>query len=326
MDSTEKIPTRLIVLCIFLAAGIFLLDLSIPLGVAGGVPYIILVLASLWSPGHQYTLVMAITGSLLTILGFFFSPSGGEMWMVIFNRILALFAIWITAILSLRYKQVETARKFSRKLVESQENERKRIAAELHDSLGHNLLVIKNEIHRYVKSISENNEDIEPLKFASSIADEALNEIREIAYNLRPPLLDKLGLKNAILSDIKKIFNASEIAIHTEIDVENVKISPEIEINILRIIQEGTNNILKYSSASKASIKLKKIKEKIYLEISDNGKGFPNNSEKKQNALFKGLGLKGIEERTKMLGGSFQVDTKSGEYTVLKVVIPFIPK
>jgi hypothetical protein len=97
---------KLLLLCAFAAAGIFLLDISIPLGVAGGVPYIILVLFSLWSPRRSFTINMAITGSVLTLLGLFLSPPGGIPWMVYTNRGLALFAIWITAILAMQHKKM----------------------------------------------------------------------------------------------------------------------------------------------------------------------------------------------------------------------------
>ncbi len=97
---------RVILLCLTLAAMIFAIDSSIPLGVAGGVPYILIVLVSLWSPREKMPLYMAIIGSILTIIGFYCSPPGGELWKVLFNRILALFAIWTTAILSLQRKKI----------------------------------------------------------------------------------------------------------------------------------------------------------------------------------------------------------------------------
>jgi PAS domain S-box-containing protein len=96
--------TRLVALSILLAVGVFALDLSLPLGVAGGVPYVALVLVSLWFPQRKYTLVAAAAGSILTLLGFALSPSGGVLWMVIFNRGLALSVIWVTAILGLQLK------------------------------------------------------------------------------------------------------------------------------------------------------------------------------------------------------------------------------
>ncbi len=101
-----KSDTNVIIVCLFLSVVIFAIDLSIPLGVAGGVPYIAVVLVSLWSEKKRLTIMAAVIGSILTLLGFYYSPSGGEMWKVIFNRALALFAIWTTAVLSLQRRKI----------------------------------------------------------------------------------------------------------------------------------------------------------------------------------------------------------------------------
>ena len=90
--------------CSALAFGIFGLDLITPLGVAGGVPYILVVLVAMWSPTKKLPISAAICGTVLTILGFFMSPEGGEAWKVLGNRGLALFAIWTVAILSLKQR------------------------------------------------------------------------------------------------------------------------------------------------------------------------------------------------------------------------------
>lgn len=95
---------RLGVLCTLLMISVFSLDLLISLGVAGGVPYIVVVLVALWSTNSKLVVYLAILCSILTILGFYFSPPGGELWKVIFNRSLALFAIWVTAILALKWR------------------------------------------------------------------------------------------------------------------------------------------------------------------------------------------------------------------------------
>tara|TARA_B100000315_G_scaffold97080_1_gene89258 strand:- start:352 stop:897 length:546 start_codon:yes stop_codon:yes gene_type:complete len=86
---------------------ILLVDLAIPLGVAGGVPYIAAVLLSLWVPHKRFTILVSIICSMLTIAGFFWSPTGGEMWKVISNRGLALFAIWVTAFLALQRRMLD---------------------------------------------------------------------------------------------------------------------------------------------------------------------------------------------------------------------------
>ncbi len=107
-------PVGLFFICGFLAAIILLVDLSTPLGVAGGVPYIAVVLFSLKSPQNRFTILVAIICSILTAVGFVASPEGGEMWKVVLNRALALFAIWVTASLAL----IQRTR--DRELVEAQ--------------------------------------------------------------------------------------------------------------------------------------------------------------------------------------------------------------
>ena len=93
-------------ICLILLIVVFIMDSLIPLGVAGGVPYILVVLVALWSTNRRLPLYMAIAGSILTIVGYYSSPAGGEMWKVLFNRALALFAIWTTAVLSLQRNKI----------------------------------------------------------------------------------------------------------------------------------------------------------------------------------------------------------------------------
>ncbi len=96
--------------CILVTLTVLMLDLVIPLGVAMGVPYILVVLISLWSPGKRFTVTVAVICSILTISAFFYKPPVPEMWKAVFNRILALSAIWVTAILGLQRKTAEDKR------------------------------------------------------------------------------------------------------------------------------------------------------------------------------------------------------------------------
>jgi len=108
--------------CAFMALIIFITDLNLPLGIAGGVPYVAVILWGLWLPGKKYILVCAIGCSILTILGFYFSPPGGEIWMVVINRIFALFAIWITVLLCLEEKKHKTKLFKAKKDLETRSN------------------------------------------------------------------------------------------------------------------------------------------------------------------------------------------------------------
>jgi len=118
-DGDIKTNYRLLGVSMVLAGALFFMDISIPLGVAGGVPYVTLFLISLWSPTRFFIVSMGILGTTLTMAGYFASPAGGEMWMVITNRFLAVSAIWVAAILTLYHKEselkaIETARSLSK--------------------------------------------------------------------------------------------------------------------------------------------------------------------------------------------------------------------
>ena len=103
----KRLDKKIIALCLMLALVIFVVDSLLPLGVAGGVPYILVVLVALWSPREKLPVFLAVLVSILTLAGYLTSPSGGEIWKVLFNRFLALFAIWTTAILSVQRETMQ---------------------------------------------------------------------------------------------------------------------------------------------------------------------------------------------------------------------------
>ena len=107
-ENNNKIIMPLIS-ALLLSLVIFTIDLQLPLGVAGGVPYVAVVLVSLWFRNYKYVIALAVLCSILTLMGFYFSPEGGELWKVMTNRALALFAIWVTALLAIKWKKtIET--------------------------------------------------------------------------------------------------------------------------------------------------------------------------------------------------------------------------
>jgi len=106
INGDEPTEIKIYIISAILIATIFIIDLQIPLGVAGAVPYVFVILVTLWSqkPNIRLVISLAVVCTFLTLLGFYFSPSGGEIWKIIFNRILAILAIWITATLTLKWK------------------------------------------------------------------------------------------------------------------------------------------------------------------------------------------------------------------------------
>ncbi len=205
---------------------------------------------------------------------------------------------------------------FSRKLVESQEHERKRIAAELHDSLGQNLLAIRNGIKQYLSSSSLKGESSKDLDQIAELAIESINDLREISFNLHPHQLDQLGLKTAIESMIEQSAHSSGIRVSSDIFDIDRQFPKDMEINIYRIVQEGLNNIVKYSGAKKAEVIVKKTGRYVDIIIADHGKGFDTLLE------GPGFGLKSINERVKLMHGSFEIDSAPGKGAEIKIKVP----
>lgn len=181
-------------------------------------------------------------------------------------------------------------KKFAYLLLQSQEDERKRIAKELHDGIGQTLLAIKGQT-------------------ANKLIDLTIEELRNISRNLHPIQLEKLGLKAAIESIIKDASAGSPIYFSSEIDNLDQILSPQIQINIYRIIQECVSNILKHSQATAARVIIKKTSRIFNIIIFDNGIGFNVSANKNR----KSLGLSYIKERVDLINGKLHLHSKSGE-------------
>lgn len=200
-------------------------------------------------------------------------------------------------------RENEAKNLFAAQLIESQENERNRIALELHDSVGQKLLLIKNQVLSGLKQATKHNEEAILLS-VGELADDTISEIRNITYDLRPKYLDQLGINAAIETITEKISETSDIRIILEIDdcIDSC-VKKNDQINFFRIIQESLNNIVKHSEADVVFIKIKANNNKVLLEIKDNGHG--NNSIN----YSKGIGITGMKERAKMLNADFSISS-----------------
>jgi signal transduction histidine kinase/ligand-binding sensor domain-containing protein len=241
-------------------------------------------------------------------------------WRTLWFRLSVLFVIVSTATFALhrRFKflkqRTREQQELSRKLLESQENERKRIGAGLHDSLGQNLLVIKNLAVMGLEASKNKKTTDEQLGEISLLASQSLAEVREISYDLRPYHLDQLGLTGALRSIISRVASSSRITFSEDLDDLNNLFPKEQEINIFRIVQEAVNNIIKHSRATNTTIKIKRDKDRVTFIISDDGIGFDYNRQ--------GFGLTGMAERARILDGSMAVKSDAGAGTTITVTIP----
>jgi ligand-binding sensor domain-containing protein/signal transduction histidine kinase len=232
----------------------------------------------------------------------------------------ALFLLYQRRVGRLREKHA-MQQAFSRQLIESQESERQRIAAELHDSLGQYLLVVKNSALLGTKMAEDGSPLREQFDEISARTSQALEEARRIAHHLRPAHLDELGLKDALEFLIETVAASSAIRFSAEIDAVGGVFSKEAEMNLYRIAQEGVSNILKHSGATEAMLALKLDGGKAWLVIKDNGKGFISEPGESAASRRRSFGLAGISERARMLGGRVVIQSLPGQGTVITVTL-----
>jgi signal transduction histidine kinase len=192
-------------------------------------------------------------------------------------------------------------------LLQSQEEERKRISKDLHDGLGQSLLVIKNKIA------------LKNDKTTKELINNAIEEMRCISRALHPFQLKSIGISSALNKLIHQLDENSDTYIFGNIDNIDNLLSTEKEVNLFRIVQESLSNIIKHADANSAKVTLFTIKKIINIIIQDNGIGF--DYVEKYNDT-KSLGLKTIKERVKFLKGTLKiVSTKNGG-TTFKIKFP----
>jgi len=210
---------------------------------------------------------------------------------------------------------------FTRQLIASQESERKRIAAELHDGLGQQLVVIKNLALISLSKGADQSDSKPRLEEISEQASHALTEVKKISYNLRPYQLDRLGLTKAIEGIVKQAATAATIHFTSEIDVIDNLLGKDSEINFYRIVQESVTNVVKHSQATAAGVNVRHAANELRLTIKDNGRGFTPGAVSSDGERS-GFGLIGISERALLLGGKLAIHSEPGQGTTVIVKIP----
>lgn len=227
------------------------------------------------------------------------------VWLIYHNRVSQL------------RKIADAKSEFSRRLIESQEAERKRIAAELHDGLGQSLAIISNRAAMGKVKKNEPEKAFREFDEISKSALDALDEVQEITAKLHPRYLERLGLTKALKTMFVKVSDVLECTY--EIDSIDGVFPKDAEINVYRIVQESVNNIIKHSDAAEAEIKVKKFADKVSISIKDDGRGFDANNVKPSGS---GLGLVGLKERTNMIGGTISINSSIGNGTEITINLP----
>lgn len=204
----------------------------------------------------------------------------------------------------------------ARGILEAEESERKRVASELHDGIGHSILGIRNLAMLSDKKHGENAENRHEILEIAQSATKALDEVRAISRALRPPELDLLGLTKAIWAMGDRVSDNSEFTVEMELDDIDHCLSKEKEISVFRLLQEALNNAVKYSEAKHIRLCISKTDSHISASLIDDGCGFdPSTTES-------GLGLETMQERASLMNACLEIESSPGNGTQIALSIP----
>jgi PAS domain S-box-containing protein len=220
-------------------------------------------------------------------------------------------------------KQTEVVRDLSGRLLQIQDEERRRIARELHDSAGQLLAAINMNISKVAREKEKLSTGAgRSVEEAADLVQQALVEIRTMSHLLHPPLLDEVGLESAIRGFIEGFAQRSKIDVNLVVAPGFERLSPDQEIAIFRVVQECLTNIHRHSGSRKAEIRLTREHGCIHLEVSDEGKGIPLDKLDLNSPATLGVGFRGMRERIRQLGGTLQVHSNGNGGTSVEATLP----
>jgi PAS domain S-box-containing protein len=217
-------------------------------------------------------------------------------------------------------------RQLSLRLLQTQDEERRRIGRDLHDSVGQYLVGLKMKVDSLKSSSDLGHEDgASQLTECSQLIEEAIKEVRTISYLLYPPMLEELGLKSAVPWYLEGFTKRSGIKTTFEVSPEFDRIPGDMELALFRVLQECLTNVHRHSGSATATVRLLTRNGAVILQVVDEGKG--TESKDWEGAQAKdwmgafGVGLRGMNERLRQLGGSLEVSSSSGG-TIVTALLP----
>ncbi|MEJ2560704.1 MAG: sensor histidine kinase, partial [Anaerolineae bacterium] len=227
--------------------------------------------------------------------------------------------------LSALYEQLQgreaVCKRLLGKVLTAQEEERARLARELHDIIGQSLTAIIMTTTAVENSLPTTFvSGKEKLSNVRNIAVQALQDLRHLIFDLRPEVLDDLGLAMALHSQVKKHLEPAGIQAQLRATGLKDQLPAEVETAVFRVVQEAITNIARHSQASQATISLTKKDSRLIVRVEDNGVGF--DPDQAMNGRRQAWGLHGMEERITLLGGKFYVGSKPGHGTLVLAEVP----
>jgi signal transduction histidine kinase len=232
-------------------------------------------------------------------------------------------AIETLEVITDRKKAEENLRYYLQEITKAQEEERKRIARELHDSSAQNLIALLHQLDNLLTDKTKL-----PVKEAKALwgfyeqIRDTLQEVRRFSRDLRPSILDDLGLLPALEWVTEDLKNTYWVEVDLKVLGNERRLFPETELLLFRIVQEALRNIAKHAKASKAEVEIKFDENKITITVSDNGKGFDPPEDLAALTPTGKLGLAGMQERVQLLGGTVRLESGPGKGTKVSVEAP----
>ena len=219
-------------------------------------------------------------------------------------------------------KLAENLRLYAQQITRTQEDERKRIARELHDDSIQALIILSRNIDELISVQSKRSKMIRPLEDIRAEVDKVISQIRRFTQDLRPPTLDYLGLMPAVRELISQFEHQSNIKTELKTSGQETQFAPEAEMLVYRIIQEALNNVWRHSAALTASVSINFGKDSTTIEIKDDGKGFVIGEDLRFVEAGK-IGLAGMQERADLLGGNLSIQSNVGHGTLVTLLVSY---
>lgn len=212
--------------------------------------------------------------------------------------------------------------RLSTSLLRAQDDERRRLARELHDSVGSLLSVLGMHVAQIQEGAGDASSELSEVAAKSeSLVQQVTQEIRTACYLLHPPLLDEFGLVEALRLYVQGFSERSGLKIHLAVTEDFDRLEPEMELTIFRVVQECLTNIHRHSASDVASIRLERDGREVHLQVEDKGRGISAAKLAAVNSSNSGVGLAGIRQRIRHFGGDVNIDSDSTGTKVSAILV-----
>jgi signal transduction histidine kinase len=253
------------------------------------------------------------------------SPEESVLALQLYLTAIAVPVLLLSAALDQLRNAEQTTRALASSLLKAQDEERRRIARELHDSTGQNLVAASLLVTGFRDSLPQ--AALTHLKNWEDVLQQAVHEVRTLSYVLHPPALDESGLRSALPTYIQGFCERTGIKVDLEMSPDIERLSPDAELVVYRIVQEALGNVHRHSGSATALIGLHRRRAKgrdfAVLTIEDSGRGFKaaGSSRRSDQGLKAGLGLESMRERIHQIGGRLTIESAPGK-TVVTGIFP----